>query len=497
MEAQVIMLHGRQEPAFVIKEGKFASLDQPGGQKREMPEGWSAKPSCIDNHCHVLPTGLDLLKLNLRPCQTPEEVLESVRQWHDQNPEGWLHAVQYDQTKFVGATHLTRHQLDAISADRPILLRHSNGHASVANSAALKAAGVGPETEDPKGGTFVRDASGDLTGALLERAHEIVSSSAPDPTLDEMVEAILRAGSLLASYGFSTADDMMTGRWNLAKELEAYRLAAEKGCAVRTGLCFQYSSVLGPRGIDPGRLKELSDAYVAAGGHIVGVKIFADGAIGSATAGIHAKFKTTGGQGTLIYAPEKLKEMVKKATQAGWRVVTHSIGDRSTDHVMDALEASGDPSRHRIEHVMILSDEQIARLKKLGCSVTLQPEFLSRFGHAYRSQLPDEIWPHLIRARSLLDAGVPISASTDRPIVIGLPEVGVEALVNRPEGYVSDEALTQAEAELCWTDWASRDRGTGGALGGSELGHQADLRWFDASGSLVEVWKSGVPVWTA
>lgn len=494
MEAKVIRLAGSTKSVLAIRSGRFADLETEG-KPLVMPPGWTYQPACLDNHCHVLPTGLDLLKLNLRGCSTPEEVLDEVRDWHERNPEGWLHAVQYDQTKFAGAVHLTRHQLDAIAPDRPILLRHSNGHASVGNTAALKAASVTRDTEDPKGGTYVRDESGELTGVLLERAHEVVTSSAPDPSLEEMVEAIMRAGKLLASFGFSTADDMMTGRWNLAQELTAYRLAAERGCAIRTGVCLQYASVLGPRGIDPDKLKELTSAFEAVGGHVVGVKIFADGAIGSATAGIHSQFKTTGGQGTLIYAPDKLTEMVRKATDTGWRVVIHSIGDRSTDHVMDALEASGDPSRHRIEHVMILSDQQIQRLKRLGCPVTLQPEFLSRFGHAYRSQLPDDVWPRLIRARSLLDAGVPISASTDRPIVIGLPEVGIKALVERPEGYDPSEALTEEEALLCWTDWASRDRGTGEFIGGVRVGRQADLRWFDQSDQLAEVWRSGEPVW--
>lgn len=496
MEAKVVSLAGSNSPAFAINGGRFADAAA-GGRAVAMPAGWTYQPACIDNHCHVLPTGLDLLKLNLRGCSAPDEVLDAVRDWHKATPEGWLHAVQYDQTKFPGAIHLTKQQLDAISPERPILLRHSNGHASVGNSAALAAAGVNQDIQDPKGGTFVRDSSGELTGVLLERAHEQVSSAAPDPSLEEMVEAILRAGRLLASYGFSTADDMMTGRWNLAQELTAYRLAAERGCAIRTGVCLQYASVLGPRGIDSDELSELAKAYKAAGGHVVGVKIFADGAIGSATAGIHARFKTTGGQGTLIYSPEKLTEMVRKATDAGWRVVIHSIGDRSTDHVMDSLEASGDPSRHRIEHVMILSDEQIQRLKRLGCPVTLQPEFLSRFGHAYPSQLPDDVWPRLIRARSLLDAGVPISASTDRPIVIGLPEVGIKALVERPEGFDPSESLTAEEAHLCWTDWASRDRGTGDILGGIHGGKEADLRWFDEKGALAEVWRSGEAVWRA
>lgn len=490
METQVIKTSAGE--FFEVPAGKLVSA--PAGV--DHPQGWIAKPAYIDNHCHILPTGLDLLKLNLRDCQTPDDVLQAVAERHRANSEGWLLAVQYDQTKFAGAIHLNRHQLDAISSTQPILLRHSNGHASVANSAALAAAGITKDTEDPKGGTFVRDASGELTGVLLERAHEVVTSSAPDPSLEEMVEAILRAGSLLASFGFTSASDMMTGRWNLAKELEAYRIASERGCAIRMGLCLQWSSVLGPRGIDPGLLGELTRAMNPDICQIEALKIFADGAIGSATAAIHSTYKTTGEKGTLIYSPEKLTEMIRKATEAEWSVIIHSIGDRSTDHVMDSIEASGNPASHRIEHVMILSDAQIERLKSLGCSVTLQPEFLYRFGHAYRSQLQDDVWPDLIRARSLLDAGIPISASTDRPIVIGLPEVGIDSLVNRPAGFTPAEALTPDEAELCWTEWAARDCLRGGQLGRLEDGFFADYRLIDEAGTLQQVYRGGEAVWT-
>lgn len=490
METQVIKTSSGE--FFSVQAGRLVSADA----GVDHPKGWIAKPGYIDNHCHILPTGLDLLKLNLRECQTPDDVLQAVAERHQSQPEGWLLAVQYDQTKFAGAIHLNRHQLDAISSTRPILLRHSNGHASVANSAALAAAGVTKDTEDPKGGTFVRDSAGELTGVLLERAHEVVTSSAPDPSLEEMVEAILRAGSLLASFGFTSASDMMTGRWNLAKELEAYRIASERGCAIRMGLCLQWASVLGPRGIDPGLLTDLTKALNPDLCQVEALKIFADGAIGSATAAIHSTYKTTGEKGTLIYNPEKLTEMIRKATEAGWGVIIHSIGDRSTDHVMDSIEASGKPASHRIEHVMILSDAQIERIKSLGCSVTLQPEFLYRFGHAYRSQLQDDVWPNLIRARSLLDAGIPISASTDRPIVIGLPEVGIDSLVNRPAGFTPAEALTHEEAELCWTEWAARDCRRGGQLGQLKEGFFADFRLVDDSGTLQEVWRGGEAVWS-
>lgn len=434
------------------------------------------RPGWIDSHSHIIPTGLDLLKLNLRPCTNRQEVLDAVADWNRSNPEGWLHAVQYDQTKFEGAKHLTKHDLDKISADRPILLRHSNGHASVANSAALAAAGITKVTEDPNGGEFVRDPDGTPNGVLLERAHENVTSSAPDPTLEEMVEAVMRAGELMSEFGITCATDMMTGRWNLEQELTAYRLASEKGCKVRLRLYQQWAKVLGSRGMTSERLKEHQEAMNPDLCKISGLKIFADGAIGSATAAIHKAFKTTGGNGQLIYSEDRLKDMIKKGDEAGWSIAIHSIGDRSTDLVMDAIEATQDPTRHRIEHVMILSDAQIARLKKLGCRVSMQPEFLVRFGHAYKAQLPDDVWPHLNRARSVLDAGIPLSLSTDRPIVVGDPEIGINYAVNRPEGFDPSENITREKAEHAWTIGAADANGDAGVLGEIKPGQLADFR---------------------
>ncbi|MES1227457.1 MAG: amidohydrolase family protein, partial [Armatimonadota bacterium] len=315
--------------SFGVANGKFSE----GGEGEVFDlQGKTVLPAWYEAHAHILPAGLDMLKLNLRECQTPDEVLEAVRA----APEGpgWLHAVQYDQTKFPGAKHLTRDDLDRVQAKRPVLLRHSNGHASVANTAALEAAKVSPDVQDPTGGTYSRDASGRLTGVLLERAHEFVTEAAPAPDLSEMVEAILRSGEAMARDGITSATDMMTGRWNLEQELEAYRLAAEKGCKVRLRLYMQWASVFGRKAIDPDRLRELHAAMDGDDCRISGVKLFSDGAIGSATAAIYGKYATTGGDGQLIYAPSELARRISVADKAGWRIAVHAICDRATDHVL-------------------------------------------------------------------------------------------------------------------------------------------------------------------
>lgn len=438
-------LPGDQPKEVTVTAGRIAESSQ--GPVTDLG-GANLIPAFVDAHCHILPTGLDLQKLHLGHCSTHDEVLDAVRKRHQELPEdAWLMAVHYDQTRYAEG-HLNRDQLDAISSERPILLRHVSGHASVANSATLAAAKVTDETPDPKGGTYVHDATGRLTGVLLERAHEFVTAAAPSPTTEEMVRAIMAAGEAMASYGVTCATDMMTGRYDLARELEAYRLAAERGCAIRTRLCIQWAELFGPRAKP---VDELIKALDGERCRVWGAKIFADGAIGSATAAVYESYVSEGGIGQLIYAPEKLKQMVRTAHDAGWRIAIHAIGDRATDLVMDAYEALDEPTRHRIEHAMILSDAQIDRTLRLGIHCTMQPEFLARFGHSYRHHLGPERASKLKRFRSVKDAGIPLSFSSDRPIVAGDPWLACAAASNRPEGYDPAENLTYREALEAYT----------------------------------------------
>ncbi|HTQ11204.1 MAG TPA: amidohydrolase [Fimbriimonadaceae bacterium] len=442
-------------------------------------------PKFIDEHCHILPTGLDLQKLHLGACDSHETVLDALRdRLPEIEPGKWLGAVHYDQTRYAGGEHLTRHDLDKISPTVPILLRHVSGHASVANSAALRAAGIRDDEPDFPGGTFRRDASGVIDGVLLEHAHEKVTEAAPHPGPEDMVEAILLAASKMAELGISCASDMMTGRFNLEQELWAYAEAARRGAPIRFRLYLQWGAVLGPRRLDPGRLAELTSAMDPLSCRVAGIKIFSDGAIGSATAAIYGRFEGERGDGptsgSLMYSVERFNGMVAAAHDAGYQIAIHSIGDYSTDLVMDALEATGEPSRHRIEHAMILSDTQIERLAKLNCFVTMQPEFLIRFAHAYLRNLGPERRSHLKRFRSVLDAGIRLSFSSDRPIVAGDPRDGIRVLTNRPEGYDPTENITPREAWLGYTARAAEANGDADLMGSLTPGQLADYQVLDS-----------------
>lgn len=482
---------GGQSLDFFVKDGKF--VDAIRGSQQVDLKGAVVAPGFVDAHCHIIPMGLDLLKPNLSPCQNRDDVLQAVADWHARSSEGWLLAVQYDQTKFDDARHLTRDELDSVVKDRPVLLRHSNGHASVANTQALQAAQIDEGVSDPSGGTYVRDEGGRLTGVLLERAHEFVTAASPEPTLEEMTQAVLRASDQMSLLGVTCASDMMTGRWNLEKELLAYHIASQQGCKVRLRLYAQWSALFGPRRTAGEVVSDICSGMDNSVCRLDGAKIFADGAIGSATAAIYGNFLTTGGNGQLIYSPDKLKSMVKVADEAGYKIAIHTIGDRSTDHVMDSLEQCDEPSRHRIEHAMILSDEQIERMARLDSFVTMQPEFLLRFGHTYAKQLGPNIAKSIKRCRSVLDAGIKLSFSSDRPIVPGDPWDGMVSAVDRPIGFDPSEAVTAQEALRLYTQESAVANGDAGVMGSLEPGQLADFQVYAKwqKGSLRSVYKDG------
>jgi hypothetical protein len=460
-----------------IESGRIAALDSEGD-----PAGPVVLPGFIDAHCHVMPMGLDMLKLSLAECSSHEEALDRIRDAVAEG-EGWLHAVQYDQNRFPGARHIDRWQLDAVALSRPVLLRHANGHASVANSAALAAAGVAESAADPEGGSFGRSADGRLNGLLLERAHESVTSAAPRPGFDQMVEAVRRAQSSMAHLGITCASDMLTGRWDIEDEVRAYQAASAGLGTVRLRLYAIWSQVYGPRGIGSGRLRELDGDADPKRCRVAGIKIFADGAIASATAAVHGRFLTSGGQGQLIYEPGRLHQMVQTASADGWPVAVHAIGDRAVDHVLDAFEATGVPARHRLEHAMILSDAQAERIARLGCHVTMQPEFLLRFGAAYRNQLGPEAASRLKRIATLRRLGVPMSLNSDRPIVPGDPWDGIAAATVRPEGFDPAEQVGRQEALRLYTEGGALANGDAGRLGALAVGMPADLQTLEGRAS--------------
>lgn len=443
----------------------YRGMETPVADKVVDLYGKTVMPGFFDCHMHVLNAGLDLNVLNLRECNSREEIAQAVSQKSREIEDGqWLLAVHYDANRIADARDVTAQELDRWSGGKPVVLRQASGHSCVASATALKIAGITSDTKDPAGGRIARGEFGEPVGLLEENAMTLVYGAMPKPNREQMVNAIREAAKSLREYGITATCDMSTGQYDLADELWAYQNA---NVDLRIGLYVLWSKVFNEDGArKPIEFPESDKLRVS------GIKLFSDGAIGPATAAIYGEYET-GGDGILIYEPEDLKRRVKIAADAGFRVAVHAVGDRAVDVVLDAFEGTQKPSMHRIEHAMILSDEQIQRIRKLDVAVTMQPEFLSEYGHAYFRRLGKARASKLKRLRSLVDAGVRVALSSDRPIVSGDPWKGIEAATNRPEGFDENENISRNEAiELYTSAGAEID---GWSFGSLLPGQFADL----------------------
>lgn len=445
--------------------------------------GTCVVPGFNDCHCHILAYGLDLSAADLSPEHAPDipSLVARLREWALAHPEAhWITGNFYDQNRMAERRHPTRYELDAVSNDKPVLIEHTSKHGGVANSAALRVAGVTRDTPDPAGGRIERDATGEPTGVLLESAMELVTRHQPPLSHAQRVRAIHLAAQAMAKKGITAAADASTGWTDLQAEVAAYAQAVKEGAPLRITLMILAHALRQQDGwLTP------QDVHTDSNGVRIGIaKIFADGALTTRTAALREPFLDSETTGILLQSEEELQDLVMGTHTAGWQIATHAIGDRAIETMLRlySLALRSRPrsdTRHRIEHCMLLDEQLIARLCELRVTAVLQPEFIARLGDAYRYGLGEERANRLKPVASLLRAGVPVAFSSDCPVVPGAPLDGVYAAMSRttPQGFVLNkgervDALTALRLYTQGSAWAVRDEALTGSL---EPGKRADF----------------------
>jgi predicted amidohydrolase YtcJ len=351
----------------------------------------------------------------------------------------WIIGRGYDQNTLAEGRHPTRADLDQVGGGRPVVLRHTSGHALTANSRALELAGITASTKTPDGGDIERDEHGEPTGVLKESAMDLLEDAVPAPSRQEGAEAIVRAMDVMASQGITSASDAATGSGaSIDAELSMYRAAMDSGrLAGRITLMPQVAYVAPPG----------SDEIHGPGDFDLGgrpdwlqigpVKIFSDGAITTRTAALCDPYADSAdNRGILIWEPEVLENLIVRSHSAGWQIATHAIGDRAIELVLDcyekALQAAprGD-HRHRIEHCMLLPPALATRMQQLGVVPVVQPGFIGRLGDAYISALGMERASQLMPMERFDWLGITPAFSSDRPVIPGAPLKGIRSAMQR------------------------------------------------------------------
>ncbi|WP_456424815.1 amidohydrolase [Rhodocaloribacter sp.] len=415
-------------------------------------------PGFIDNHVHFLSGGFQLASVDLRSADSPEEFRRRLAAFAARTPAGrWITGGDWDHEAWGGALP-ERSWIDDVTPEHPVFVNRLDGHMALANTKALALAGITRATPDPEGGTIVRDpATGEPTGILKDEAMSLVYAAIPNPTAEEMDEALERATAHALSLGVTQVHDVGSfGGWD---DLETYRRAHAKG-ALRLRI---YAFV--PLGTWA-RLAEYveangrGDAWLRWGG----LKGFVDGSLGSTTAWFYAPYADAPETaGLVITDTTALRANILAADAAGLHVAVHAIGDRANDWLLDVYaeaEAKNGPRdrRFRIEHAQHLSREALPRFRRQGVLPSMQPYHAIDDGRWAEKRIGPERIRTTYAFRSLLDAGAPLTFGSDWTVAPLNPLEGVYAAVTRrtldganPGGWVPGEKITVAEALRAYT----------------------------------------------
>ena len=427
-------------------------------------DGRAATPGLIDAHLHLLTLGLGMGEINLRPetgTASIDDILSAVRDAAARTPAGaWIKGRGYDHNELAERRHPTLAELDRAAPDHPVFLERTCGHLAVANSAAMRLAGVTKDTPDPAGG-FIERQGGDLTGLLAERGMRFIVDILPRPGRDEMVAAIERAGRFMLSQGFTGVMDAAIGMNFGVAEVEAFEAAATAG---RIPLDI-WACLYG----DPGGVLEAAWQRGLRFGSSNGrlrygaAKLFTDGSAGSLTAAMSRPYLAgdPGNTGVLCFETEELHAHIRRFHELGYQLAIHAIGDVAIEEVLSGIEAADSQEhpiagrRHRIEHCGYLDAGQMARMAAAGIYPVPQPIFMYEFGDLYVTNLGRERAEAAYPMRSFLDAGLMPAASSDAPVATTDPFKNLYTMVTRrsragtPLG--ENQRLSIQEAVHCYT----------------------------------------------
>jgi len=452
--------------------------------------GRTIVPGFIDAHNHFLATGESLSSIDVRypTVASCEDLVRTIKEAARTTPAGnWIRAFGFDHAKYERVP--TRWDLDEATTKHPVLVYHVSGHHVLVNTATLHARGLHDETPDPPGGELVRDAAGRLTGLCLDAAMNLVlpvvvdiGSHGPnfhtEAPLEELVDAVDRAGAAFVAAGITTVCDAQVSR----RELRAYRAAADAGRLRLRTVCMPLSHQL-----DEYRSIGLAGPFGGGLLRIGAMKFYADGSLIGGTAAFEVPYGDRGEfQGQLYWQPEELRELIGAAHVGGWQVGVHAQGDRAIANALDAIEAAVSAAprehRHRLEHAGYPTSAQIRRIAELGVITVNQPRYLHDSGDEFLSRLGERAH-RLQPLRDELEAGVTVVLSSDSDVASYRPLEQITSAIARrtrngaPIGR--DQSLTLEEALLAYTIDAAFALRLEDQIGSLERGKVADLVVID------------------
>ena len=441
-------------------------------------------PGFVDSHAHLKGIGYRENSLNLQGINSLKEMLTTVEIYANNIASGeWIIGRGWIEKVWPEKRFPTRYDLDRFSLDKPVILERADGHAVVVNSLALKLADINSTTQNPHGGRIEKGENGEPTGILIDRATALVEKLIPKRTRQEDKRDLQVGINRNVSLGW-TQVQIAGGTFSDFELLEEIKsegnLLQRIYFSVSQGEPAKTLLEQGPI-LDPEHMLTLR-----------GIKLYADGALGSRGAALLEKYQDYDTKGLLIFKKEETMPVLEEALKKGIQIQTHAIGDRGNKVTLDWYQEAFnsvskeerkivDP-RWRIEHSQIITKEDQIRFKNMEIIASMQPSHAIGDLHFAPDRLGMERVGDGYAWRNLIDLGVLIAGGSDAPVEIGDPLIEFYAAVVRKdldgyygEGWHLEQAVSREEALKMFTLWPAYAAFQEDVKGSLEVGKLADL----------------------
>lgn len=415
-------------------------------------------PGFNDAHTHFMSGGFQLSSVDLRDADSPQEFAARIKAFSDKLPKGrWITGGDWDHERWSDAKLPTKELIDRLTPDTPVFVSRLDGHMALANSHALKLAGVTRQTLDPPGGVIVRDKSGEPTGVLKDAAQSFVWKVIPPASFDEKLAAARTASNYAAKLGVTSIQDVSAGT-----DVGVYQALLDRG-ELKTRIYaitpLPQWERLGQTGVRAHFGSEML--------RVGGLKGFSDGSLGSTTALFYEPYRddpsTSGIAGDEMYPEGAMLKRVTEADRAGLQIMIHAIGDRANDLILSIFEQvereNGKRDRRfRIEHAQHLRPQDIPRFARDRVIASMQPYHAIDDGRWAEKRIGKERAKTTYAFRSLLDAGVTLAFGTDWTVAPLNPMLTIYAAVTRrtidgknSKGWVPEQKISVEETVRAYT----------------------------------------------
>lgn len=434
-------------------------------------------PGFVDGHAHLLGIGQREMTLNLEGTASIVELVTRIESELQDVPAGQvLGGRGWIETGWPEGRMPSAADLDAVSPDNPVILSRSDGHALVANSAALAAAGVTDATPDVEGGKIERDADGKATGILIDNAMGQVLALIATPSRDDVARAYRLGAQAYAARGWTGVHNMSVDPAD-APLMQSLDQAGDLPLRVYNGFDESGFEIAETRAHETDTISNRA------------VKVYMDGALGSRGALLIAPYSDRPDtSGLALMQPDQLIALMARAERGDVQLAIHAIGDLANRRILDAFEAGEhrESNRWRIEHTQVLHPDDIARVGALGLIASMQPSHAIGDLKFAPARLGADRLYGAYAWQSLLNTGAVIVGGSDAPVEVGTPQIEFYAAVARKdlEGFSTDEwypeeALTREQALTLFTSAPAYAAFMEDDLGTIEIGKLADFSVFD------------------